>query len=92
VVKDSNDKTLKYQYAPNGEMSRIHQVDGITILSSNGLIVRPGSTGIFEMAPGSDNKLVKVNLAAQTTKPYGSINKTVSVNGASKLFLFRGGE
>lgn len=61
-------------------------------LSQGYLMKKPGSNQVFEIVPNSDDKLIRVNLAAQTTKKYGSVEKTVSVNGASRLFFLRGAE
>jgi prepilin-type N-terminal cleavage/methylation domain-containing protein len=60
-----------------------------TVLSSDFLIPRPGSPAIFEVRPGSDNKLVQVNLAAQNPDKHG---KTITIEGSSRMFFLRGVE
>jgi prepilin-type N-terminal cleavage/methylation domain-containing protein len=91
LMQDSNNQLLAYIYVPGpvgGVMYRFHEGEGLTELSSGVLIPTPGTTEIFQIEPNSNNKLVRVNLAAQGER-YG---KTVTIGGTSKLFLIRGGE
>jgi len=83
---DLNDKYVSpLSYAYDGVAKQLSR-NG-TVLSSGLLIQKPGSNAVFEIAD-SDNKLIRVNLAAQTEKH----GKIIRIEGTSRMFFLRGTE
>lgn len=96
ILKDSSGTQFKYDYAETSPGSNVFQLSreqgaNISILSEI-LVPTWEDDGITEMPifkiKDSENKLVEVNLSAQTTKP----GKTIRIESASRSFFLRGRE